>query len=61
MFDRTQRDCVMVAQRTLTPYMRVRILLPLPKRLECFTQVSFFIIKIILYNPHLFLLALNLY
>ena len=26
----TQRNCVMVAQRTLTPYVRVQILLPLP-------------------------------
>ncbi len=25
-----KRDCVKVAQRTLTPYVRVRILLPLP-------------------------------
>ena len=28
---RTQRVCVMVAHRTLTPFVRVRILHPLPK------------------------------
>ena len=33
----------MVAQRTLTPYVRVRILLPLPKRLASLMQVSFFV------------------
>ena len=38
----------MVAQRTLTPYVRVRILLPLPKRLVSSMQVSFFTVAIFL-------------
>lgn len=42
----TQRDCVRVAQQTLTLYVRVRILLPLPKEisLNCNGSERFFFV-----------------
>ena len=39
--DAIQRVCVMVAHRTLTPFVRVRILHPLPERSK-FTDLLLF-------------------
>ena len=44
--DAIQRVCVMVAHRTLTPFVRVRILHPLPREVSLRTYFSFLFINL---------------